>query len=171
MINSKLMKKFMAQALKNLNGQWIIIGGTVLPMMGVDHRPTIDIDFINLEFSDSMEQTLKLMAIVESLDLPVETINQAGAYFLSKISNVNKHLVLLDKSKKCEVYRPDAYLFIKLKITRMSESDLLDCLEFMKRNKIEVQAHKAAIKKEIAKSMKRISVEKEQRLKEILHIL
>ena len=38
MINHKLMKKFMAHALKSLDGEWIIIGGTILPLMGIDHK-------------------------------------------------------------------------------------------------------------------------------------
>lgn len=137
MINAKIMKLFLEKAVSKLSGEWIIIGGTVLPLTGVDHRVTVDIDIINLNFVSSNNDSLKLMEIAEDLKIPIESINQAGAYYLSKIEDVASHLVLLQKSKKCKVYRPDAYLFIKLKIERLSETDLEDCIQFIKKNEQE----------------------------------
>jgi hypothetical protein len=99
MIDSKLMSKFIKKTLTNLEGRWILIGGTVLPLMGIDHRVTMDIDLVNLDFKNSNQQVLQLMETAESLGLPVETINQAGGYFLSKVKDVEEHLVLWDKSK------------------------------------------------------------------------
>jgi hypothetical protein len=37
-IDSKMMKKFINVAVDRLEGDWIIIGGTVLPLLGVDLR-------------------------------------------------------------------------------------------------------------------------------------
>ncbi len=72
------------------------------------------------------------MKLAEDLGLPVETINQASLYFLEKIPNYIKELVILHKGKSATIYRPNVNLFIQLKVGRLSESDLADCLEFLK---------------------------------------
>lgn len=164
MINAKVMKKFLEKSTSKLSGEWIIIGGTVLPLIGIDHRVTIDIDIVNLNFKSSNDDSLKLMEIAEELKLPIESINQAGAYYLSKIEDVADHLVLLQESKKCKIYRPDAYLFIKLKIERLSETDLADCIQFIKKNEKEYLLHKKEISKILLKKSKSANNEVKERL-------
>ena len=105
MINSKLMKKFIAKVLTNLEGEWVIIGGTVLTLLGIDERVTMDIDMVAINNKQSNSQSIKLMEIAESLGLPVEAINQAGEYFLSKVDGFQDHLILFAESKKCKIYR------------------------------------------------------------------
>jgi hypothetical protein len=164
MINVKLMEKFLTKASLKLNGDWIIIGGTVLPLLGIDYRVTVDIDIINLNFSSSNNDSLILMELACELKLPIESINQAGAYYLSKVKDVHEHLVLLKKSKTCNIYRPDAYLFIKLKIERFSETDYLDCLQFIKNNRSEFELYKNEIIKLIQKKSKVVNHEMSERL-------
>lgn len=72
------------------------------------------------------------MGIAESLGLPVESINHAGAYFLRKVPGFREHLVLLHKGPSVRIFRPEVELFIKLKLSRLSPSDLLDCIHFVK---------------------------------------
>jgi hypothetical protein len=130
-INKSLLKKFIELAGKKLTGRWVLIGGTVLPLLDSEIRPTIDSDMIGLPI-DSNRESLLLMQIAEELGLPVETINQAGAYFLSKQENFENSLVILHEGKNAKIYRPDVNLFIRLKIDRMTETDLEDCLEFIR---------------------------------------
>lgn len=165
------MKKFIAKALKTLEGEWVIIGGTVLPLMGIDHRVTMDIDLVNLNFRNSTQQTLELMEIAESIGLPVEAINQAGAYFLSKINDVKDHLIPLEQSKNCTIYRPDAYLYLKLKVARCSETDMEDCLVFFQKNKAEFLRHQKPIEKIIKLKMKSAEPEIKERLQRILDLI
>jgi len=127
-LDSALIKKLLLQAAKRLEGKWALIGGTVLPALGVNYRSTIDVDLISL---DGKQQTLKLMELAEDLGLPVETINSAGAYFLSKIEDHQSHWVELIRGPHCVIYRPDAFLYLKLKMGRMSSSDLSDCEAFL----------------------------------------
>lgn len=83
-INHRLLKKFIDLAASKLEGDWILIGGSLLPLLGIEARTTTDIDFVNLNPRKSSNQdTLELMEIAESLKLPVEAINQAGAFFLA----------------------------------------------------------------------------------------
>ncbi len=166
-IDSKLMKKFLATALNVLEGEWIIIGGTVLPVMGIDLRVTVDIHMVNLDAKSSNRHSLQLMEIAQSLGMPVETINQAGAYFLSKIDDVREHLVLLEGSKKCKIYRPDAYLFLKLKIARLSESDLEDCIAFATHNVDDFEKNRKAIFVLIKNAMKSATPDVKERLMEL----
>lgn len=130
-INSKLLKKFVQLAVERLSGDWIIIGGTVLPLVNIDVRLTLDIDVAKGK-SESPDQTLQLMEIAEDLGLPVEAINQAGSFFLRKIENWEDNLVLIKSSKSCRVFRPDSTLFLLMKIARFSENDFMDCREITK---------------------------------------
>lgn len=130
-LDSKLLKKLLDAAVKKLDGEWILLGGTLLPALGVETRPTVDVDLVCLQKS-SNEQNLKLMALAESLDLPVETINQAAAYFLNKTGYNRDDLIVLKKSRRATLFRPTVSLFWKLKIPRLSESDMSDCIHYLK---------------------------------------
>jgi hypothetical protein len=59
---------------------------------------TVDIDIINLDFKNSVDQTIELMDIAQALNLPVETINQAGSYYFSKMTDARDNLILLQES-------------------------------------------------------------------------
>jgi hypothetical protein len=166
-IDSKLLRKFLKLAGARLEGDWILIGGTVLPVLGVNHRVTTDIDLIGLSNPDQ-GQTLALMSLAEELGLPVESVNQAGAYFLEKIEDFRNRKVLLHRGKKASIFRPDATLFILLKIKRMSESDMADCLEWIKKMKKErEQFDLPVIRKAISGERKSASVENLLRLDQL----
>lgn len=119
-MNHATLKKFVQLASKSLTGEWVIIGGTVMAVLGLDYRVTVDIDFVNLNGKGSNSESLKLMEIAETLGLPVEAVNQAGAYFLSKIDDAREHLVEIQKGPRCTIYRPDVYLFVRLKLGRFT---------------------------------------------------
>ena len=172
MITKNVLNKFLKLAIDQLNGDWIVIGGTVLPLSGVDFRVTTDIDFIKLDFNANNSETLKLMEIAESLKLPVETINQSGAYFLSKVEDIQQNLVLLEASKKCKIYRPNIYLFIKLKLERLSSTDLEDCIQMIKHHSEEFELFKDKIIKTIKQKLqiKSPSQEKGQRMQKLFEI-
>ena len=131
----KVLEKISNTAADELKGDWVLIGGTLLPALGIDHRVTTDIDLVSLESGESNESvksTLQLMQLAENMGLAIETINQAALYFLEKIPGYRDSLVLLHTGKKGRIYRPNATLFLLLKIKRLSESDLQDCLQWLK---------------------------------------
>lgn len=173
LLNQSTLRKFLKLAGDHLKGEWILIGGTVLPALGIDHRSTVDIDLIGLSDNERV-QTLALMELAEKLGLPIETINQAGDYFLQKISDFKEHLIPLHRGKTATIYRPDATLFLKLKLPRLSESDLADCLEFLKLSRanhepIDRKSILTAIKKEQMKSSN--SEQRTQRLDSLVKFL
>jgi hypothetical protein len=66
------------------------------------------------------------MELAEKLGLSVETINQAAAFFVQKLEFSSADLPILKKSKKAVIYRPTFPLYLKLKASRLTESDLTD---------------------------------------------
>lgn len=130
-INSTLMQKFLQAVLKKMKGDWVVVGGTVLPLMGIDHRFTVDIDIVSTNENADMQDSIQLMEVAEALGMPVDAINQAAAYFLRKALNYRQHLILLAESNDCRVFRPDLFLYVQLKIARLSESDLTDIEKYI----------------------------------------
>lgn len=128
-LDSKLMKKVLIEAGKKLKGNWLLMGGTLLPAVGLDIRSTVDIDLVSLD-KELGDQTLSLMEIAESLGLSVETINSAAAFFFKKIGARKEDLILLHQGKSAIIYRPSLALYWKLKVGRLTESDLLDCQHY-----------------------------------------
>ncbi len=132
-INKETLLKFIQKAEQRLQGDWVIIGGAVLPLLGVSQRATVDIDIAGPPESPQSE-TLVLMEIADELGLPVEAINQAGAFFLRRIKGWEKMLVPLrsvNPEQTAVFFRPQVTLFVLLKMGRLSETDLQDCLVFM----------------------------------------
>ena len=130
-LTPQVLHKFLRKATSRLSGEWILIGGTVLPILGVFHRSTVDIDLIG-KSNKEQKQILELLKLSESLGLPVEMINQAGALFLDRIESLEEDLIPLRKTKKCTIYRPDLALYLELKLARLTESDQNDCLEMIR---------------------------------------
>jgi hypothetical protein len=129
-ISTLILKRFFEQADKKMEGEWILLGGTLLPALGIHYRSTVDIDFVKKTPLAQGEQLL-LMEISESLGLPVEAINPAAAYFLYKIKDFEKSLLLLFSGTSIKIYRPNLWLFVSLKLSRLSETDLSDCLKYI----------------------------------------
>jgi hypothetical protein len=169
-LNSQHLKKFIEMGLEQLIGDWIIIGGTVLPLLEIDYRVTTDID-LAFTTSNGKDQTLELMQIAEQMNLPIEAINQAGAFFLFRISDWKNNIILLKKNKKTAFYRPNTTLFLQLKIARMSETDLLDCIKMIENYKHELDKNKISrlIKSELQKE--KSNKNRAKRLRELDHII
>jgi hypothetical protein len=160
MINFHVLKKFQDLALKSLTGEWVIIGGAVMHLLNIDERTTLDIDLARR--SGDLDETVKLMKISEKLGFSPYAINQAGSFFLRQIPEWEKKLILCAESKSCRLYRPNGTLYLQLKMARMSESDLTDCLHMVKY----CREHKetldiALLKREIKKALVKASTELE----------
>ncbi len=172
-LSIKTLRKFLEIAANRLEGNWVVIGGTVLPLLGSNHRGTVDIDLAGPRKA-SQKDTLALMEIAQELGLPVETINQAGAFFLFKIQDWEKKIIELHKGKKATFFRPNLELFLELKMGRLNESDLSDCLEFIsytheKKESLNAELLIKKVRKEIKNSKENPA--KEARLQQIIAAL
>ena len=124
------MSKFVKSAAARLSGSWVIIGGSVLHLLNISARTTEDIDVAGPQTATQAD-ILTLMEISQSFGLPVEAINQSGAFFLRTIHDWENKLILVHKEKNASIYRPNLELFLRLKLVRLSESDLEDCLRYV----------------------------------------
>lgn len=133
MKHKEILKLFNAVA-KTLKGDWVLVGGVLLHVLGVSKRETLDIDLVPVG-NISTDEQLRIMDIVVENGFPPETVNFAASYFLKKNENWKKELVLLKKSKNARIFRPTKKLFIIMKENRGSEIDLADIKIFEERIK------------------------------------
>ncbi len=117
---------------KNLHGDWLLVGGALLHVLGISERVTLDIDLVPLGEITNTDQ-LKIMKIAEKNNFPPETINFSAEYFVKKQKNWKKELVILFENKKVKIYRPSKKLFRLLKEQRGTETDLMDIEIFEKK--------------------------------------
>ncbi len=129
-MDKKLLDRFLHLLGDKVSGNWVILGGSVLPLLEASTRYTQDIDLAGPPKATTAD-SLALMEIAESLGLPIEAVNQAAAFFLHKISGWDKEIILLHTGSKAKIYRPTATLYILLKINRLSETDLDDCIKMI----------------------------------------
>lgn len=130
-LDSNLLKKFLDLALQELKGEWLLVGGTLLPALGINIRSTIDIDLVGLGEKERA-QNLELMEIAEKLGLSIESINQAADFFVKKARYTDADLITFKSGKGVQIYRPSLFLYWKLKIARLTESDVEDCKSYFK---------------------------------------
>ncbi len=129
-INPDLLHRFLQLAGKRLSGDWVLLGGNVLPALGIAERNTYDIDLVALT-EEKAGNSLPLMKVADEMGWPLETINQAAVVYLWKIPDFRDHLIPLFRGEEATIYRPDSCLFVKMKLTRLNPADLSDCLSFI----------------------------------------
>lgn len=130
MISGPTVRDFIEKAKERLEGDWLILGGSLIPLIDQSYRSTMDIDVVRLDGA-SNEDTLALMSIAQEVGLPVEAINMAAAFFVSKIESPKKKVIEIFHSEKMRIFRPTFYLYLELKSARLSESDLSDLLKYL----------------------------------------
>ncbi len=111
--------------LQSIQGDWLLIGGALLHVMNIHDRETLDIDLVPLGEVTNKDQ-LALMDIAVKNNFAPETINFSAEYFVKRVPNWKKELVLLTESKHARLYRPTKKLFRQLKEQRGTETDLND---------------------------------------------
>ena len=129
-LSPEIIGEFVKLVGERLEGEWVLLGGTLMWAMGIGNRPTTDIDLVGVSQKEAAN-SLGLMALADTLGLPLETVNQAAVVYLWKVKDFRKHLVVLHQGSNACIYRPDTYLFVRLKLSRFNESDLEDCQLFL----------------------------------------
>lgn len=120
------------QMKEKLTGEWIIVGGSLLHVLGISERETIDIDLVPAgEITNSNQ--LKIMEIAEENGFPPEVINFSAEFFFKKQDGWRDELVLLFENGNVKIYRPTVKLFRLLKEQRGTETDFAD-IEVFERN-------------------------------------
>jgi hypothetical protein len=109
-----------------LEGDWVLVGGALAALWFSPDRVTEDIDLIAL--SEHPDRRYALMDFALAQELPLEAVNSAADFFLRRFPRWTEELELLHAGPAARIFRPTPTLFLLLKIGRMSEADLADCL-------------------------------------------
>ena len=123
------IQAFVQLAGERLAGEWLLVGGGAAAAWFAPSRTTEDVDLIGLGFAQ--DERLALMELAASAQLPVEAVNSAADFFVRRIPGWRDMLVVLHRGARAIIYRPDATLFLLLKVGRLSEVDLDDCLALL----------------------------------------
>lgn len=172
-LTSALLKKFLKLASEELEGEWLLVGGTLLPAVGIDIRPTIDIDLIGLGPKEKM-QNLELMALAEKLGLSIETINQAAEFFVAKKKPSKSDMIKLLAGRKVTIYRPTVAFYWSLKLSRLTENDYMDCQHYLQyckgqKDKINFKTMKSDINQQLQIENSEAKYKRLTSLKELLN--
>ena len=133
-MEQKDILKLYNDIVKNLKGNWLLIGGALLHVLGISNNETLDIDLVPIDQITNSDQ-LKIMDIALKNGFPPETINFAAEYYVKKQKNWQNELILLNETENAKIFRPSKKLFKQLKQERGTETDLLDIQIFEKKIK------------------------------------
>lgn len=122
------VEQFLQLAGDRLVGEWLLIGGAAAAAWFSPRRTTEDLDLIGM---NGAGDRFSLMELALSVSLPVEAVNSAADFFVRRIAGWRDRLVPLHRGATATIYRPDATLFLLLKIGRLSEIDLGDCIALL----------------------------------------
>lgn len=140
MITHTQYSEFLKNITEDIEGDWVIIGGSLLAIIQASNRSTVDIDICPLNELTN-ENRLNLMNLAIKSGLPIEAINPSADFFLRQIPNWKSSLVLFKAGKKGNIFRPSLELYFKLKLNRSSDTDIDDCISFInwhKKNSLEI---------------------------------
>ena len=117
MINSSQYQDLFKSITSELEGDWVVTGGTLLELINTDARVTSDIDLCSIDELTNQKR-MALMKLVEMAGFSVESLNPSADYFLKQIPDWEKSIVLLQSGEKGNLFRPTLELYIHLKLQR-----------------------------------------------------
>lgn len=131
MLTQQNYQEFLDLVTDEITGDWLVVGGALLGLLEKQERITMDIDICPIgEMTNDLR--LELMNLAAKCGLPVEAINPAADFFIKQIPHWKTSIVLLKKGQRGAIYRPSIELYFKLKLARFSQTDLQDCLSFLR---------------------------------------
>lgn len=125
-LDHRRIQQLVAEFSERLDGDWLLVGGALVAFWLDTRRVTEDIDLIGL--ANTGRERLALMQVAEDLALPIEAVNSAADFFVRRIPRWQSEIEILVRGSRATIYRPTPTLFLLLKIGRLSERDLADCL-------------------------------------------
>jgi hypothetical protein len=111
---------------ERLPGEWLLVGGALAALWLEPRRTTEDVDVVGL--GGTTGERMALMQLAGELDLPVEALNSAADFFVRRIEGWRDEVEPFRQGSRGRIYRPTVTLFVLLKLRRLSEPDLADCL-------------------------------------------
>lgn len=113
-----------------LEGDWLLVGGAAAATWFLPERVTEDVDLVSLR--GSQLDRLALLSLAESLGLSPEAFNSAADFFVHRIPDWTAEMSPFRQGRGARIHRPSVTLFLLLKVGRLSEVDLADCLTLLR---------------------------------------
>src|SRR5687768_1740492 len=101
-------------ACERLHGEWLLVGGAAAAVWFRPERRTEDIDLCAFDSGNLAKH--EVMNLAADHGLPVETINLAASFFVSKVEGWRDEIEVLRTGSTATLYRPTATLFLLLKL-------------------------------------------------------
>lgn len=114
---------------ERLEGEWLLIGGGAAAAWFAPGRTTEDLDLIGL--GGTQAERFALMELAAAAAIPIEAVNSAADFFVRRIDGWRDQMIELHRGSRATIYRPNATLFLLLKIGRLSAVDLDDCVALL----------------------------------------
>lgn len=130
-MDGKQIRKLINALCERLEGDWLLIGGSLLHFLEIGTRQTLDIDLVPID-KVTNDTLLQAIEVAVEHDLPPESINFAAEYFVKKQKGWKKNIVLMKQTKTMRLFRPNKKLFKNLKLARGTETDKEDVKLFGK---------------------------------------
>jgi hypothetical protein len=126
-LDRERLEALLSAMAERLHGDWLLVGGALAALwLDEPSRTTEDVDLVGL--SGIPEERLALMQFAQDMGLPIEAVNSAADFFVRRIPGWQEEIEIFRTGPKSRIYRPTPTLFLLLKIDRLSEQDLGDCL-------------------------------------------
>lgn len=126
-LDRERLEALLSAMAERLNGDWLLVGGALAALwLDEPGRTTEDVDLVGL--SGASEGRLALMQFAQEMGLPIEAVNSAADFFVRRIPGWQEEIEIFRTGPTSRIYRPTPTLFLLLKIDRLSEQDLGDCL-------------------------------------------
>ncbi len=125
-MDRKRLEQVLDRAVERLSGEWLLLGGALVALWVEGRRTTEDVDLVGL--GGSPEERFALMELASELGLPIEAVNSAADFFVRRVKGWREELEVFRKGPSAVIHRPTPTLFVLLKMGRLSDQDLQDCL-------------------------------------------
>ncbi|MDO9017155.1 MAG: hypothetical protein Q8S73_12290 [Deltaproteobacteria bacterium] len=112
-----------------LEGDWLLVGGAAAATWFLPGRVTEDVALVSLR--GAQDDRLALLTLAERLGLSPEAFNSTADFFVHRIPGWTAEMEPLRLGRGARIHRPTVTLFILLKVGRLSEVDLDDCLALL----------------------------------------
>jgi hypothetical protein len=125
-LDQRRIRELVELAGEQLEGDWVLVGGALAALWFTPGRVTEDVDIVSVV--DRPDRRYALLDFAIAAGLSAEVVNSAADFFLRRIAGWEDHLEVLHIGSRARILRPTPTLFLMLKVGRMSEADLDDCL-------------------------------------------
>lgn len=129
MLGRDAIERILEAAGERLRGDWLVVGGAAAAVWFSPQRVTEDLDLV--AFQSTNDSQLAVMQLAAEHGLPVEAINLTASYFVFRIADWQSEIEVLLQGSNATLYRPTPTLFLLLKLARLGEQDLQDCLDLI----------------------------------------